>query len=147
MQDFDWPRAERGSRTALDLSPNDPDILANAAQIATTHGDRERALRQINASLVLDPLNGNSHQIRGLILYLTGDYAAAEQAFRRSIAITPDINGSYLIIGCIQLLRGHPEAASKDFAAEPDSPGRDAGLASSVTRLAGRQNPTQPWHA
>jgi TolB-like protein/Flp pilus assembly protein TadD len=129
MLDFDWATAERESRTALEFSPNDPDILANAAQTAMTHGDYEQALRQMNASLVLDPLNPNTHQLRGLILYLTGDYAAAEQALRKSIVITPNINGSYLILGCIQLLRGHPEAASKEFAAEPDSPGRDAGLA------------------
>jgi TolB-like protein/Flp pilus assembly protein TadD len=129
MQDFDWATAQQESRTALALSPNDPDVLLNAAQVAMTHGDREEGLRQTNASLVLDPLNSGTHQIRGYILYVMGDYAAAEQALRKSIAITPQINSSYLILGSIQLLRGQLEAASKDFAAESDSGSRDAGLA------------------
>jgi TolB-like protein/Flp pilus assembly protein TadD len=129
MQDFDWAAAQREFHTALALSPNDPDVLINAAQVGMAHGDREQALQEMDASLVLDPLNPNTHQIRGYVLYLMGNYAAAEQALRKSIAITPDINGSYLVLGCIQLLRGQPEAASREFAAETDSASRNAGLA------------------
>jgi TolB-like protein/Flp pilus assembly protein TadD len=129
MHDFDWASAEREFNTAFALAPNDPDVLMDAALTAATHGDLGQALRHTNASLVLDPLNAGAHQVRGMILYMMGDYVAAEAALRKSVAINPEIDGSYLILGLIQLLRGQREAAAKEFAAEPDSTGRDAGLA------------------
>jgi Flp pilus assembly protein TadD len=101
----------------------------DASLTAATHGDLGQALRHMNASLVLHPLNAGTHQVRGMTLYMMGDYVAAEAALRNSVAINPEIDGSYLILGFIQVLRDQREAAAKEFAAEPDSTGRDAGLA------------------
>jgi adenylate cyclase len=127
--DFDWPTAEREFQKAFALSPNAPYMLLNAASLAARHGDFEEALRRINASVVLDPLSAGTHQMRGLLLYLSGDYAAAESALRKSIALNPEIDGSYMYLGFIQLQRNQPEAALKEFVADPESSARDAGIA------------------
>lgn len=127
--DFDWPTAETEFHTALTQNPNDPDMLTSAATLSAMHGDREQALRRINACVVLDPLNANAHALRGMILYLSADYSAAESALQKSIALNPEIDGSYMYLGFIQLLRNQREAALKEFAADPESSARDAGIA------------------
>ena len=120
MQDFDWATAERELRTALAMNPNDSDMLQNAAQIAIAHGNRDKALRQMNAAVVVDPFNQGNHQVRGFILYLAGDYTAAEAALRKSIAIYAGIDSSHTRLGFIQLLLNQPKAALKEFSSEPD---------------------------
>jgi TolB-like protein len=129
MQDFDWTTAETEFRTALALNPNDVDTLTNAAALAAMHGDIDQAMRRINTSLVLDPLNPNTHQVRGMILYLTHDYSAAEAALQKSIAINPEIDGSHLTLAYIHLVNSRWEAALKEFTADPESSSKDIGLA------------------
>jgi len=129
MQDFDWKTAETEFRTALALNPNDPDTLTNAAQISAMFGDDEEALRRIKASVVLDPLNGTTYQVLGMIHYLTGNFAASATAARKSLTVNPKIEDSHFILGRIQLLDGQPEAALKEFAADSPSGIHDAGLA------------------
>lgn len=129
MQDFDWATAEKEFRTALTLNPNDVDTLTNAAQLAAMRGDFDQAMRRINTSLVLDPLNPNTHQVRGLILYMTHDYSAAESALQKSIAINPEIDASHLTLAYIHLVHGRWEAALKEFTADPESSSKDIGLA------------------
>jgi TolB-like protein/Flp pilus assembly protein TadD len=129
MQDFDWTTAEKEFRTALALNPNDVDTLTNAAQLAAMHGDIDQAMRRIDTSLVLDPLNPGTHQVRGMILYMTHDYSGAESALQKSIAINPEIDGSRLTLAYIQLVHGRWEAALKEFTADPESSSKDIGLA------------------
>jgi TolB-like protein len=129
MQDFDWATAERELQAALALNPNDSDMLQNAAQIAIAHGNRDEALRQMNAAVVVDPFNQGNYQVRGFIFYLTDDYSAAEADLRKSIAIYPGIDGSHGRLGFIQLLRGQPEAALKEFSSDPYGGTRAFGIA------------------
>ena len=71
-------------------------------------------------------------------MYLSRDYSAAESALRKSIALNPEIDGSYLYLGFIQLLRNQPEAALKEFALDPELASKDTGIAL-VSHAVGKQ--------
>jgi TolB-like protein/Tfp pilus assembly protein PilF len=129
MRDFDWTTAETEFHKALGLSPNNSDTLKNMAEVSTTRGNRVEALRLINALLVLDPLNANTFQLLGIVLYLNSDYSGAESVLRKSLAINPNIDANHFFLGLIQLKGGHLEAAMQEFLADEESSNRAAGLA------------------
>jgi serine/threonine-protein kinase len=60
---------------------------------------------------------------------LKGDYSGAESALRKAISIDPQIDGCHYYIGLMQLTRGQPKEALKEFLADPDIAARDGGTA------------------
>jgi len=111
LRDFDWGSADEEMHKALALNPNDAETLVETAQIASARGDRKEALRQLNSSLVIDPLNAGTLRFLGIVHYLDHDYARAESALRKSLAI--DMKGDYnhFLLGLIKMLDGHPQLA------------------------------------
>jgi adenylate cyclase len=125
---YDWRCASSELDAILALKPRDPYALFMAAWLAFDLGRHAEALRLQDASIALDPLNPDSHQNGAYIRYLTGDLAAAEKGFRRSIEISPTFEGNHRMLGEILLQRNQPEAALKEMEAESES-SRDLGLA------------------
>ena len=126
---YDWATAESEFRKAFALNPNDPQMLANRAEICAMHGDYDEAVQRASASVAADPLNAGAYQVLGLILYLKGDYPHAESALRKSLSINPGIDVSHEYLGLIELVQGQRKEALKEFAADPESSVRDTGLA------------------
>jgi tetratricopeptide (TPR) repeat protein len=62
----------------------------NLAVQAGNRGEGELALDYANHALALNPDNATAHDTAGLALFLLGDYAGAEQAFRNGLALEPD---------------------------------------------------------
>jgi TolB-like protein len=129
LRDFDWATADEEIHKALALNPNDAETLVEAAQIASARGNRKESLRQLNASLVIDPLNAGTLRFLGIAHYLDHDYARAESALRKSLAI--DIKGDYnhYLLGLIKMLDGHPQLAINEFLMDEERTNRDGGLA------------------
>ncbi len=129
MLDFDWATTDREFQLALTEYPNDQNTIADYALTLAARGHIDQAISQINAALSLDPLNSNSFQALGLVLYLNRDQAAAAGALRKSLAINPKIDYNHYLLGVIQLLDGHSEEARKEFSTDEEANNRDAGLA------------------
>ena len=127
--EFDWDAAEAEFRKAFALNARSADTLDFAAQLAFSRGNRDEAMRRINASLSVDPLDPYTHQTQGWLRYLSGDLAGAEQALHRSLEISPTLSSSHLMLGEILLAGGRGEAALTEMAAETPDGGRYPGLA------------------
>jgi adenylate cyclase len=127
--DFDWTTAEAEFHRALTLNPNDPNTLEFVLVLAQSRGHHDEALRLINASLTLDPLNANTQQGLGIALYTNHDHTGAESAFLKSLTLNRDMDSSHYFIGLIQLLGGHRDGALKEFLADAENSNRDCGIA------------------
>jgi TolB-like protein/Flp pilus assembly protein TadD len=118
--DYDFPRAESEFHKAIALNPNDPDTLANYAQILVMHGDYDEALQRVNNAIALDPLNALTYYVLGQVLYIKGDYPSSEVALRKAIGIDPGIEGAHYYIGLINLHAGRVADAAKETALDAD---------------------------
>jgi TolB-like protein len=125
---FDWAPADAEIAKALALNSRDPTTLDLAARLACHRGRYDEALRRIDASLSLDPLNPYAYNTKGFILYLAGDDRGAELALRKGLEISPTIEWNHNNLGWILVARGEHEAALKEMQAELRPGARDAGL-------------------
>jgi TolB-like protein/Flp pilus assembly protein TadD len=126
--DYNWDAAEAEFSKAFALQPRDPRTLRFAALVTHASGRQEEALRRINASISVDPLNPYSRESLGQILFCMGDLDRAEPALRKSLEITPLFDGSHYYLGMIMLLRGQAEAARREVRAEVAENARDSGM-------------------
>jgi len=129
LDEFDWSAAEAEFRKALAINPGDPVTLAYAGRVAHMRGLHDEALRNIKASLEIDPLNPYTQRDLGQMLYSNGDYAGAEIAFRKSLSISATFDGNRWNLARILLMRGQIDAALAEAQAEVSADGKDAGLA------------------
>ena len=98
-------------RHALELNPNDSDVLAGAARLFTCSRRFEEARAVVTKAVALDPLSTGVLLSASELQAATGDYAGTGAYARRILAIAPDSN--YAITGVVssELLSGNPQAA------------------------------------
>jgi TolB-like protein/Tfp pilus assembly protein PilF len=127
--EFDWNAAETEFNRALALNPRDSAALSYAAIIAGARGLKPESQRLFSASLAVDPLNPYTQQHFGQMLLAAGDFAGAEVALRKSVAINASFDGNHYQLSKIDLAHGEIQAAFKEIQQEVTSDARNAGLA------------------
>jgi TolB-like protein/predicted Zn-dependent protease len=128
--DWDWAAAERDFNQIAKLAPSSVDALIGQAWLSLALGRWDDALREINAALVLDPLDPESFEVLAHIRLRRGNLPEAEAAMRRGLDIRPTYAWAHYILGLILLARGEREAALREMQQEtPDDGGQQAGLA------------------
>ncbi|MGA2397389.1 MAG: TIR domain-containing protein [Steroidobacteraceae bacterium] len=127
--EFDWNAAETEINQALALNPRDSAALCYAAIIAGARGLKPQSQRLFSASLAVDPLNPYTQQHFGQMLVAAGDFAGAEVALRKSIAINASFDGNHYQLSKIDLARDEFQAAFKEIQQEVTSDAKNAGLA------------------
>jgi tetratricopeptide (TPR) repeat protein len=85
----------------------------NLAVQAGNRGQADQALEYVNRALALNPGNASAHDAAGLALFLLGDYAGAEQAFRNGLALEPDNAHLWSNLAGAIREQGRPEEASQ----------------------------------
>jgi TolB-like protein/Tfp pilus assembly protein PilF len=128
--DWDWAGADRELRQALALGPRNGDWARIAAQRAAAIGQWDEARQLGIEAVALDPLDPNVHMILGWSIYLhTGDFAEAEQSFRRGLQIAPKWGSGQYFLGQAVMLQGHIEPALAEFRKETPDDGQFEGSA------------------
>jgi TolB-like protein len=110
-----WLAAERELRRALTLAPNNTDILQNLASLSLTLGRADEALKFVNASLAVDPLDPSGYFWLSIVQLRRGRLTEAEAAIRRAIEMSPTSIFDHYILGCVLLARNQPESALVEF--------------------------------
>jgi transcriptional activator of cad operon len=82
--DWDWAGADRELKLALAVAPNDARIPLLAGQESLIVGRWDDALKLLNASLELDPLNPLCYQLLNSVQVRRGQLVEAEAAIRRT---------------------------------------------------------------
>ena len=127
--EYDWTAANTEFEQALAFNPRDPAALSYAAIIAGARGLTLESQRLFSASLAVDPLNPYTLQHLGQMLVAAGDFAGAQVALRRSIAVNASFDGNHYQLSKIHLARGEIEPAMKEIQLEGAPDAKDAALA------------------
>jgi TolB-like protein len=138
-EEFKWDEADAKLDQALRASPRDSFALDFAARLDSHRGRYDDALRHIDTTLSIDPLNPYAYDTKGVIQYLAGDMQGAERTLRRVNELSPTFYGAHLNIGWVLMARGDLNGALKEMLAETSENGRDAGL-TSVYHALGRKS-------
>jgi TolB-like protein/tetratricopeptide (TPR) repeat protein len=133
--DWDWSSAERESRAAVALAPNDPTVLMFAAQGRMAVGQWADAARGISEALAVDPLHAAAYETAAWNYLRLGRVAEAESAGRRMLEIIPTYSGGYHNLGTVLLLQGKADAALDEMARESNLGWRAAGMAAAYQAL------------
>jgi len=89
LQNQQIAQAKDSLDKALKYQPNNAEVLSALAYYYQKVNDEQNAIKTYQASLLLDPLNGNTWHNYGSFLCIKGHYQQAENAFLKAIN-TPD---------------------------------------------------------
>jgi TolB-like protein len=118
VYDWDWGAAERELKRALELAPDDGNILVVGANLSLSMGRWDEALKQVNAAVAQDPLSPIPYQVLSLIQARRGRMEEAEVAALRALAFNPTGAFGHYLLGDVLLLRSQADAALTEFSKE-----------------------------
>lgn len=119
--DFDWYGAEAEYRRALQLAPNQPRAKAQLATVLATLGHDRTAIALQRAAITVSPRDAGNWMVLSYMLVGRAQFAAAEQAIRKLMALSPSGGNTFTRLAIIEVLRGNPEQAL-DYARKEPSP-------------------------
>ncbi len=120
--EWDWAGAQAAIEKALELEPNNPNVLGAAASLANTFGDSTRAIQLFEQIIERDPLDLGSLRALGQRYIMRDRLDDALEIFNRVKTVNPDYPNIEIDIGKVYLLQGDPGRALAIFEAAP--PGR-----------------------
>ena len=103
LHDWDWVGIESDFKRAVELDPGYAIAHYWYAEYLMAMGRAEEAIRRVEHSLVLDPLNSVINASVGMIRYLANDYDGALAALRRGLEVDPTHYVSHLRVGLVCL--------------------------------------------
>ena len=128
--DWDWPGADSELQKAFALGPRDAYGVRTASTLAAALGHWDEARRLAIEAIELDPLAPDAQGAPGFEIYLrSGDFAKAEQSFRRALQIAPGWGTGHYFLGVVLMLQGQHDAALAEFQKETLEDGRLEGSA------------------
>lgn len=112
----EFERADAGFREARQLSPNDPDLLNNHANLLSQMGRLREAAEAWERLLELRPEHGPAWHALGSARRACGDLGAARQALQRAVELQPRDGAAWVNLGVVNRLLGDPVAALDCYA-------------------------------
>jgi len=120
VDELDLAGGEREVQRALELEPNNQWALAWAATLATGEGRIQRGTELSQKAVIIDPLNPFRHWDLAWKYYLSGNYPAALNAFRRVLDLNPGFSQKHLFPGQVLLAQGKSTSALAEINRESD---------------------------
>jgi TolB-like protein/Tfp pilus assembly protein PilF len=111
LHDWDWVGIESDFKRAVELDPGYAIAHYWYAEYLMAMSRTGEAVRRVEHSLVLDPLNSVINASVGMIRYLAHDYDGALVALRRGLEIDPTHYVSHLRVGLVCLQKKLPNEA------------------------------------
>lgn len=133
--DLDFAGAKTEFERAVELAPNDLNLVASLAQMRAAFGNPEAAVEPIRQSLVTDPRNAGWYGLLAADLTASGRLDEAEQAVREQIALEGNEQGPKGRLCAIEVRRGNAAAALET--AEQIAPGQSLDFALANARQIG----------
>jgi adenylate cyclase len=127
--DFDFEGGRREIDRAMELDPNDPDVLASASLIALSMGHAEDSVQLARKAVAHDPLSVDRYRVLGMAEYFAGRLDEAAAVFRQVLETNPAVTGMHHRLGFVLIAQHEPEAALAEMEREPDDARRQLGLA------------------
>ena len=103
VQKEDWERAEACYRTALELSPGDPNALVALAQVYRDTGREDEAMALLDRAASENPEDLTIKYQRGVYLIGSGKAAEAREVFEAVLAADPSMAEAHYYLGTIMV--------------------------------------------
>ncbi|MBI5768406.1 MAG: TIR domain-containing protein [Verrucomicrobia bacterium] len=116
---FEWQKARVASARAVQLAPDDAEVLTDACTIGQSFGEWDRSIPAGQRAVSLDPLNPEPRLFLAISLFHAGRLAEAEASIRRAIELAPTAIFFRLIACQILLAAGKPQEALAEAKREP----------------------------
>jgi tetratricopeptide (TPR) repeat protein len=129
IYDWDWAEADREFKTAVALSPNDPEVVDYACLKDLAVGDWTQGVALLHTASTLDPLDPGVLADQTMFYVRLGRLPEAEDAVRRLLAVSPTYSWGHYWLGVIQLVEGKPEQSLVEMQRETSAYFQTAGLA------------------
>jgi serine/threonine-protein kinase len=88
--DWDWSKAEKECKRALELDPRAPETLLLSTHLLSTRGRHVEALAEIKRARELEPLNLRVNSLEGQFLIFAGQNDEALARFQKTFEIDPN---------------------------------------------------------
>ena len=108
---WDWPEAERGFRTAIDLDPGSAFARERFSRYLRRLGRLEEALGQTSEALTIEPHSLTLQASHGWNLLLAGRLDEATQLYERILELDDDLSAAYVGLCAAHNLRRQARAA------------------------------------
>jgi len=141
--EWDWDKAEREYRRAIELSPGDANARMLFASLLSTRGRGEEAIAEAKRAIDLDPLSLTARRALVDTLYFLERYDETIAEAERLIEFEPAFFSAYWMLGLAKAAQGRYEEAVEVFdRGRPYSYGDAAleGYAGWARALAGRSD-------
>ena len=115
-------------KRALELDPNNAELLSNYSQSLFFNGHQKEAIVLARKATVIDPLSLDIWHNLGLLLFCSGQNAEARLAWKHALDISPGARWPNYLAGYLDLKEGKIENALAHFRAS-DEPFRLTGTA------------------
>jgi eukaryotic-like serine/threonine-protein kinase len=123
--DWDWDGAERERKRAIELNPNNGEILAGFSHLLMVLSRPDEALAQINRALELDPFNIVVQGFYAMDLLFVHRYDEAIAQARKALAMQPGYTPAQTALYQALFMLGRYEEAlaldKADFASDRES--------------------------
>jgi TolB-like protein/Flp pilus assembly protein TadD len=111
QHEWDWEGARVYMEKALQLDPNNPDVLLGSASVASTLGQLDRSIELLERAVVLDPLRPDCLWSLGSRYLARGRYDDALELYKRVLVLYPENTFALEGIAETYLRKGDPERA------------------------------------
>ena len=110
---YDWKfdQAERDSKRAMDLDPNNPDVLLWRGIHLLALGRAEEAIALHAQAIAIDPLDMSVRTLLCRAFYFAGRYADAMKTAREVIDLDANQSAAHQWLGLSHVAQGHAEEA------------------------------------
>jgi serine/threonine protein kinase/Tfp pilus assembly protein PilF len=144
--DWDWVKADREFKSALELDPGNSEAHRSYAYYLTALGRRQEAMSEIQRALEVDPLYIATQITAGWVFYFSRQYDQAITQCQQSLELDPNSAGAYDCLGSSYLAEGDHEkaiaACKRAYALSGNAATRAVGLGEAYA-LAGRKSDAQ----
>lgn len=101
--DHDWVGAEKEFKTALELSPNNPDAHRGYSTLMTCVGRHNEAISHIATARELDPLSLLTNTLEGQTLFFAGKYDEAIDRLNKTLEIQPNFWVAHVMLARVYI--------------------------------------------
>jgi serine/threonine-protein kinase len=125
IYDWDWPRADRHLRRAIELNPRYATARQWRSWFLIAMGRTEDALAEGRQAVALDPASVSIRRSLGWLHYYARQTEPAMEQLRRALAMNPTAEETHRLIGLASLQAGRwdqAEAAFRESIAISESP-------------------------
>jgi tetratricopeptide (TPR) repeat protein len=129
IYEMDWTGADEAYKKALELEPENENVLSGAAHLASTLGRFDETIKLAHRVIEIDPVHLNGYFILGINTWRAGLPDESIGALRKCLELNPQFPVAHTFIGLNYLTKGKPNSALAEIQKEKELNWQTYGLA------------------